>query len=120
MFASITDITFGLTTSGRTSGVITQSAQSNTQGNKGSRPTVMHSAFQNAGKRAGLEIWRVEVRILHSRWNFPFAFVLFCRFIYDQSLTIMWIATTLKIKFIRIKIERIENEMWCGVNARNL
>lgn len=86
VFASITEITFGLTTSGGSSGVITQSSQPNTRGNKDSRPTVMHPAFTNAGKVAGLEIWRVEVRIIFSSRNFQFAFVLVCRYFAANSL----------------------------------
>lgn len=47
------------TTGGRTSVINTNpSAES---GDKHSRPVIMHSAFQNAGKTPGLEIWRVEV-----------------------------------------------------------
>lgn len=55
----LTQDCFGATVGGRTSGVITPTA--NSQANKNSRPTVMHPAFQNAGKSAGLEVWRVEV-----------------------------------------------------------
>lgn len=59
MIASIAEISFGATVGGRSSSVIAPTTQ-NTQ-EKNSRPTVMHSAFRNAGKVAGLELWRVEV-----------------------------------------------------------
>ncbi|XP_055323239.1 gelsolin isoform X2 [Sitodiplosis mosellana] len=56
---SLTSVSLAATTGGRASAVIPQPA-TNIQGNKNSRPTVMHSAFTNAGRAAGLEIWRVE------------------------------------------------------------
>ncbi|XP_031633073.1 gelsolin [Contarinia nasturtii] len=58
LVVSLTRDCFAATTTGRDSVIPT--ARGNTQGNKNTRPTVMHPAFQNAGRAAGLEIWRVE------------------------------------------------------------
>lgn len=61
MLGLLVESSFGATTGGRTSSVITPTTPRNQGGNKNARPTVMHPAFQNAGKTAGLEVWRVEV-----------------------------------------------------------
>lgn len=59
LLISLTNDCLGATVGGRNTGVI--APPTNTQGNKPSRSHVMHPAFQTAGQRAGLEIWRVEV-----------------------------------------------------------
>lgn len=61
LILTLTRDCLGATTGGRATGIIAP-ATGNTQGNKNSR-NIMHPAFQNAGKTAGLEIWRVEVNI---------------------------------------------------------
>lgn len=48
------------TVGNRVSGVI-RTNSANNQNTKDSRPVIMHPAFQNAGKVAGTEVWRVEV-----------------------------------------------------------
>lgn len=58
LLISLTNDCLGATVGGRNTGVI--APPTNTQGNKPSRSHVMHPAFQTAGQRAGLEIWRVE------------------------------------------------------------